>query len=281
MSRSILLVLVSAALLAAGALAAPGKAKPPAAGKPCPKAGARGKSATRAALICRRRNGKLVWTAIPKTKPKPPGKPVPRPAAGLVLSASPVDLSQIAQISKFRSCAGHDYSAMGPDGRPEKNRSMKHYFAPVASLAGSTGKVKEFSPVAGTISRVQVEQNPRGAQVWVSVGSGFGSWNVVFFHLDLAAGLAQGSKVAAGQLIGYANLSGDANDFDIAVAKFGPGGMTLDSLLNRLTPSVAQQFAARGITPANAIVSKADRDASPCAFGGGGPANPADWVTLS
>ena len=181
--------------------------------------------------------------------------------------ANPVDLSQIALISQFRSCMGHDYSGKNVDGEKESNRSMKHYLAPVAELEQSTGKVKAFAPFDGKIASIEDEQNPRGDQVWLSSSSS-GSWNFIFFHIDLLPELSKGSEVGSGQLIGYADLEGGAN-FDFALKKVGFGGQTLDSPFPYMADEVVAEYEQEGVTPGNIILTKEQRDANPCNFGVG------------
>ncbi|HEX9804392.1 MAG TPA: hypothetical protein VGA67_01815, partial [Candidatus Dojkabacteria bacterium] len=43
-----------------------------------------------------------------------------------LITSNPIDLSQISRISKFRSCAGHNFSGYNVQGVRESNRSMKH-----------------------------------------------------------------------------------------------------------------------------------------------------------
>ena len=94
--------------------------------------------------------------------------------------ANPVDLEQINSISKFRSCAGHDYSGTNVNGEFETQRSMKHYLEPKQGLE-PTNSVKVFAPFDGIISEIEVDQDPRGKQVWLSPGGG---WHFIFFHID-------------------------------------------------------------------------------------------------
>jgi hypothetical protein len=62
-----------------------------------------------------------------------------------------MDLQKIAEISRFRSAAGHDYS----DGC-ESCRSMKHYYAPYPAYRNN-GVNNIYSPVAGTIVSITAE----------------------------------------------------------------------------------------------------------------------------
>ncbi len=210
--------------------------------------------------------------------------------------AVPVNLSQISQVSKFRSCEGHDYSGYDGNGSLETNRSMKHYFTPKSQYAGSTSQIQEFAPFNGTVSSIVTEHTPVGKQVWIADTNTnatifFGSqsypnpgiWNVVFFHLNPINGLAVGSKVTAGELIGYANQSAPLQSFDIALEEYkmsnGNGQQILDSIFNRMDSYVLAQFAKYGLNQSDMIISKAYRDANPCNFNI--PAGSNNSVTLS
>ncbi|MFI5412398.1 MAG: hypothetical protein ACHQX1_00725 [Candidatus Micrarchaeales archaeon] len=205
--------------------------------------------------------------------------------------ANPVNLSQISQITKFRSCSGHDYSGYDTQGYLETNRSMKHYFYPNQQLHGSTGKIQEFAPFNGTVESITEEQTPVGKQVWIGYTSSgpqfgyppIGVWNFVFLHMDPLPGITVGTHVTAGQLIGYANQTKPVNQtFDIALAQYnGSSGnyhQVLDSIFNHMSQQVLAQFTAVGVNQSNIIISKAYRDANPCNFN---VYNPNDSVTLT
>lgn len=182
--------------------------------------------------------------------------------------ANPLDLTQVEAISKFRSCVGHDYNGLNTAGDLEINRSMKHYIRAVKSLYNSNGKVKAMAPFDGTISEILEEQNPRGAQVWIKSPQS-GGWNFIFFHIDLLPGIKQGSKVTAGEIIGYAHLEGGDN-FDMGLKKFvvSPKQM-LDSVLPYMDDSVLAEYEAKGITQGNLSYSQDYRDKNPCVLESG------------
>lgn len=224
-------------------------------------------------------------------------------------TAVPVDLSQIYRISKFRSCAGHDYSGLDAKGIRETNRSMKNYLQPIAALAGSSGKIKVFAPFDGQIYSYDPDVMPetgtaRGHQVILTTDRS--SWQTIFFHTDLVAGLDKGSKVTAGQHLGYANITG-ASDFDISLRKFKTtefssmsesqfnqlrqaerqklesqygNNVFFDNFFDHSAQSVLNEFAKYGITRDNVIILSAVRDKSPCNFDNRSD-NPDDWVVIS
>lgn len=211
---------------------------------------------------------------------------------------SPVDLAQIKNISKFRSCSGHDFSGQNVEGVREKNRSMKHYFEPAVPFVNSIGEVKVFAPFDGKIKSVRDERVPRGKEtVLVSEGS---SWDVTIFHLDLLPTLKEGSAISARQLIGHAHLGSQGHDFDIAVSKFVGGlpdfknlssdqtekmqdfffsMMMMDSVFNHMTPEVLADFEKVGITSTNIITGQKERDQAPCDFTKRED-SAADWIEL-
>lgn len=240
--------------------------------------------------------------------------PAPKPAE--LITAMPLDLSQVASISAFRSCAGHDYSGNNVSGQAETMRSMKHYIMPLDSLVGSVNIIKVYAPFDGQVASIIAEQTPVGKQVWLTPASG-PAWIFKFFHTTPV--VAQGQSFKAGDLIGYENLSRTTvSSFDIALARFadasgnvaslaqlnkmmaayGSGSSTgygndggkpqdsmtqqYDSIFNHMNPDILAQFAKKGITPANIVISKAQRDANPCVLSNGHfVSSAADSVTLT
>lgn len=211
--------------------------------------------------------------------------------------SNPVDLTQIKKISKFRSCSGHNFSGQNVDGVREKNRSMKHYFKPVDSLAESIGEVKVFAPFNGRIKSVRDEREPRGKETILE--SKTTSWDVTIFHLDLLPTLKEGSEISAGQLIGHAHIASQGNDFDIAINRFVGGVpdfknlssdeaekmqdfffsmIMMDSVFNPMTPSVASEFEKFGVNYENIIITAEERDKRACTFERS--ENPGDWIEL-
>ncbi|MDE1870131.1 MAG: alpha/beta hydrolase [Candidatus Micrarchaeota archaeon] len=204
--------------------------------------------------------------------------------------ATPVNLTQISQISKFRSCMGHDYSGYDVQGYQETQRSMKHYFIPLSQLVGTTSQIEEFAPFNGTVQSVVTEQTPVGKQVWIGYTQsgpqgGYpvpGIWNAVFFHLNPLPGITAGTHVSAGELIGYANLTAPIQEFDIALEEYngsvGTYHQVLDSIFNHMSGAVLANFSAHGVQASQMVIPKAYRDANPCNFN---VFNPNDSVTLS
>ncbi|MBI2176292.1 hypothetical protein HYU40_02990 [Candidatus Woesearchaeota archaeon] len=175
-----------------------------------------------------------------------------------LIIANPLDLSQIKQISKFRSCVGHDYSGRNNNGERETLRSMKHYVEPLQKLrTGNT--VKIFAPFDGKVR--ELLESPPGKQMYISANAA-PSWNFIFFHISPLPEVRQGSSVKAGQLVGYA--SKDIHNFDIGLKQFGFRGQVLNSPFLHMTASVLDEYAAKGVNRENIIIPKSERDAEPC-----------------
>lgn len=189
------------------------------------------------------------------------------------ITSNPINLSQIESISKFRSCAGHDYSGKNTNGEKETQRSMKHYLQPLDSLKG-TNEIKVFAPFDGKITEVNEEE--RGAQVWIK--SKTENWNFIFFHINLIPTLKKSSEVKAGELIGNAVVTRDSHDFDIGLKKFEGFNQIFDSPFVHMSEPVLKEYASKGITPEKIILSKQERDTNPCTFGG---IKSEDWIDLS
>ena len=199
--------------------------------------------------------------------------------------ANPLDLSQIEELSKFRSCVGHDYSGKNINGETETLRSMKHYIDYKKSLSPSG--VKIFAPFDGKIR--EASNNNPGQLVYISPDAA-SSWNFIFFHVKLLSELDKGSEVQAGQHIGYVT-SGAINNFDIALRRFGFGGQVTDSPFYYMSDKVLAEYVTFGITLTNIVVTKEVRDSNPCPIEPGTESKydtfftsgdrPEDWVTLN
>jgi len=200
-------------------------------------------------------------------------------AAKGFVTASPVDLDQVAAFTKFRSCAGHDYEGTSTSGVHESDRSMKHYVEARPEYLGTTGQFRVYAPFAGTIDYlippaldIAESATLRGGSIWMNVpGTETVEDGVAVYltvqigHVYPLAGLQQGVSVNAGDLIGYGALNG-GDELDLVV-RSEPGSQEyLFSFIESMSPTVLAQYAARGVTLDNVIVSKAYRDAHPCGF---------------
>jgi len=172
---------------------------------------------------------------------------------------NPLDLSQIQRMSLFRSCIGHDYSGLNTDGEKETLRSMKHYLEPLPSLIG-TNQINIFAPFDGKV--VEILDGPPGKAIYISAKAA-PSWKFIFFHVLPAVGIEEGTLVQAGEQVG--TVSGDIHsNFDFALKQFSWKGQVFDSPFMHMTNSILDEYAAKGVTPENIILSKEARDAEPC-----------------
>ncbi|MDO9484456.1 MAG: hypothetical protein Q7K25_00120 [Actinomycetota bacterium] len=201
------------------------------------------------------------------------GRAVTPATSGSWITANPLDLTHVVQLSPFRSCAGHDYSGRNIAGQAETDRSMKHYV--VTNTPWSEhATVKGYAPFAGIVS-THSERLPLGKQLQIT--SPTLGWKFVFFHGEPL--IKDGARVKAGQAVIAWPPAGaqafeksdspQARGFEFDIALVSVDGRYESPLLH-MTPAVRAAWAARGFTAANSIISKQERDAAPCngVFGG-------------
>ena len=210
-------------------------------------------------------------------------------------TASPVDARLIDDMSRFRSCAGHDYSgaAVESPGETETDRSMKHYL----SLSVRYGDMKEVPVRAmadGVIANVIDTAAPSADSALGSEGnfageialttSGFapfGYWELRYMHVHPT--VAKGKHVSAGDIIGTvppndwrkvvdrdgraALLPTHPVQFDVALEFFPllPFGKGKASFVRYLSADLKKTFDAKGFTAEATTTTRAERDARPCA----------------
>jgi len=139
---------------------------------------------------------------------------------------------------------------------------MKHYLESTDQLSRTAGQVKIFAPFDGRIS--QIAKDSRGSQVYLSPTSKSDGWDFLFFHVDLLPRFnKKGMEFVSGDHLGFANLTNAAN-FDIALRNFRLGPQLNDSPFSYMTEDVLSQYSSLGVTLENIIISKEERDASPC-----------------
>ncbi len=194
------------------------------------------------------------------------------------ITAVPLDLTQILSISKYRGCAGHDFSGYSFEQTPETDRSMKHYIYPVAQFQGTINKVKMLAPFDGTVSSIDLESDQIGQPgKRPQTGNGItfstpADPNVgfEFSHIYFVKEFKVGDVVKGGELIGYAALGDKGNDFDLVLS--GPrmsNSSIFGSVFDHMTESVLGEFAAHGVTIGNTKFTKEYRDANPCGYAAG------------
>jgi hypothetical protein len=190
------------------------------------------------------------------------------PAAKLPpsLTVSPMDPSVVTSMSRFRSCGGHDFSGLNVAGKPERDRSMKHYLY-VDQPWTATGSIPVRAPITGTAIVSVEEDYPLGS--WVRILSSKG-WEFTAFHVDPT--IRDGQKVSAGQQIAVfppANapafmperMSEPQANFDFSLQSTDG---RLASFLDWMTPAARSAWEDRGFTPSAMTVSREQRNAQPC-----------------
>ncbi len=161
-----------------------------------------------------------------------------------------IELRYIEKISRFRSGVGHDYSYTETN---ETCRSMKHYFVPYQNV--DWGAIKIFSPVSGTIFKLEAEWVGYKIHLWADAPENV---EIIIFHMNPKEGLAVGSHLTAGENIG--THSGNDTTTDIAINYQGH----LRSYFELITDDVFQEYRERGVTWRYAmIITKGERDADP------------------
>ena len=246
---------------------------------------------------CVKSGKKLLWSkGLSTANPTPQKKDEivasssswPNPDAKYI-TAVPVDLNQINSISKYASCSGHNRDGYTFDKTLVSNLSLKHYWYPIASLQGTTDKVKVFAPFDGTVSVIQLEAD-KGGLGRPQNGNGLGlstsiDKNVVFSfgHIYFTKQYKLGDNVKAGDLLGFASMSDPGFDFDIDLvgkSRAANNSEILGSIFDHMTKEVLATFAEHGITPSNMKISLAERQSHPCDFSVGTGRTTADWVAL-
>jgi hypothetical protein len=190
------------------------------------------------------------------------------------VEVSYLELDKIARISRFRSGEGHDYSDAF-----EHCRSMKHYFEPRASVDWAS--IQITSPVTGKITRA--DQEWAGTKLEIQSDSK-PAFRFVIFHVNLTTPLAVGDPVVAGRALG--NHIGSQTMSDIAVMVNDPTRQgRMISYFEVMTDAAFQAYIARGMASrAEAIISKAERDAAPLSCNGDVFADPGtipNWCVLN
>ena len=163
-----------------------------------------------------------------------------------------IELPKIGTISRFRSHAGHDYSA---DDSDETCRSMKHYYV------GRSGVVWEgitiFSPVDGTVLDIRDEST--GDQIHI-ISSLYPEYIFKLFHVVQTGSLSVSDSVSAGQILGH--HYGISTNSDIAVVKQPVAGdRQLVSFFEVMSDRLFHRYQRRGVASRDAmIISKEVRD---------------------
>jgi hypothetical protein len=184
-----------------------------------------------------------------------------------------IELAKIRIISKFRSGIGHDYS-----DDFESCRSMKHYFQPKTNVDWQ--KVKIFSPIDGTITRVTEDE--AGSQIQIK-SKEKPAFLFTIFHVNPANPLSVGDEVIEGQTLG--THTGSQTMSDIAVGVNTPDGWKLISFFDVMRSLLFQDYKDRGMNSRDAaVISRENRDADPLTCNGESFVNGGsleNWVILT
>jgi hypothetical protein len=183
---------------------------------------------------------------------------------------SPIEVSEINKISKFRSCTEKAYGETSFQDQAETGSSLKHYF----NLKDSN--VPIYAPFDGEIihetsSSLVIETRP------------FNGWLIDISGINPDNSLIQGSQVKNGDKIGKSS----EDNIEISISGFKKSQkeekyknykeQDMDSFFSHLNDSVSTEFSGKGATTDTMIVSKTDRDSKKCDFK---PDNDEDWTTL-
>lgn len=212
-----------------------------------------------------------------------------------------VDINKVKEISKYRSCAGH---TVVPQDMREMKRNMKHYIK-VYPEYKKEDSVELYSPYDGYISVIRADMGDKlEGELWIAPDRGifsilppFNLWMLSFEHMQPRKDLKMGSKVKAGELVGYASFLVKERDatFDVIYGKLGlpmkridnwnSPFSDLDSMFSHMSDNILAEYEKRGLTKEKLILTKEERDAKPCAYMGSGPYfnnhdDPDNWLNL-
>jgi len=185
--------------------------------------------------------------------------------------ANPVDLSQVKEFTKFRSCSGHDYSGYNINGELETQRSMKQGAIALSGIA----KLNVYAPFDGVVAKYYVsplaedlEEEEHAIEI---IGYHSGKWFITFSHFTANEGLKVNSKVKAGELIGTSTIHtsfprdgveiGLSQDISTETKK---EQFVRGSILDYVADNVLAEYASYGLTPENVAFTKEYRDSHPC-----------------
>lgn len=223
-------------------------------------------------------------------------------------TSSPVAVEELVDLSRFRSCAGHDFSGSSVDepSVSESDRSMIHYVS-LATTYGSGDDVAIAALADGTITEADagiddpddelanVGDFAGAVTLTIEPNALLGSWDVRYMNVHPT--LSIGTRVHAGDVIatapprdwrevtwrdspGSAAIDPDHPvQFALEVSHHPlvPTGELLASFVEMLGPTLQTEYADAGFAPADAVISRDQRDAEPC-DGTYNDDPDADWV---
>ena len=229
-----------------------------------------------------------------------------------------LDPKNVAEISKFRSCAGHHFgyddtfSGIGvrevETDPTETNRSMKHYFSPLQSLRenGSNNTLELHAPFDGTIYRVTSGGHETGyenKEVWIQSDVSPDTFAIVF-HVNLLDLFPdfwndyppqywphhgaddpdyERLTVSSGEVIGYADLRGTISDIAIlkkvSSAEYHYLSYFDDDVMTEQIFALYQRYGLN--SRGDVIISKEVRNANPLPADCWGGRREGDWFRLT
>ena len=229
-----------------------------------------------------------------------------------------LDPQNVAEISKFRSCAGHHYgyddtfSGLGihevETDPTETNRSMKHYFSPLQSFRdnGSNNTLELHAPFDGTIYRVTAGGHDSGyenKQVWIQSDVSPDIFAIVF-HVNLLDLFPDywndypaeywshhgdddtdfdRLTVSSGEVIGYADLRGTISDIAIlrkvSSTEYHYLSYFDDAVMTEQVFALYQRYGLN--SRGDVIVSRAVRNANPLPADCWGGRREGDWFRFT
>ena len=217
-----------------------------------------------------------------------------------VITSLPFKTTEMLNMTKFRSCSGHDFAegsadgqAMSNDSSFEKFSSMKHYLSPRKQNAGD--KTSVYIPFDGVITRISSEDKfPGGGGFQVDIVSqSNASITLTFMHIfDISVKVGDlvraGDQFATHEVLA-ANVGHSSYDIVISIADMNAmmaKARRLGSFINYLNQATAAQLAGVGITPENSIWSSQYRQSNPCIMTGNqgffqGPESSLDRVSFN
>jgi len=188
-----------------------------------------------------------------------------------LIEADFIDLSKIYSISKFRSAAGHDLS----QGSGESCRSMQHFYNPQqtrerqqawvnnpakAMQPSSDSEIELFSPVNGTINKIEDDRGSVGKLVYIQPIKE-PKISLRLSHVFLPEDIQVGRQVTAGQKIG---AIGQYSTTDIVITYQGRKKNPIISYFEVMPDRIFAKYHERGLKSRDdVIIPKAYRDKNP------------------
>lgn len=187
-----------------------------------------------------------------------------------------VDLNQIKDITKYRSCQGH---LVVPGKSDEPKSNMKHYFGQKPEFDGTEDKIAIYAPFDGYVTSILLPSEDNEGEIFLGKLPlpPFGQWNFIVGHVNVLPTLQSGDKVMVGQLLGYASFTKHSNAFDVLYARiklpltiidgYKSPYVELDSFFNHVSDGVLAEYATKGLNAEEMILSKEARSKNPCRYG--------------